>query len=254
MQHAQNLNWEAIFVDDNSVDGTPDIVRGLARKDRRVRLIHRIGRRGLSSACIEGIQASTSPYVAVMDADLQHDEKLLPNMLETMRTEPVDIVIGSRYVTGGSIGLWDGQRAFLSDIATRIGRRALNISISDPMSGFFMVRREAFQAAIRGLSAMGFKILIDLFASSPQALRAKELPYTFSPRLAGESKLDNLVGWEYLMLLADKLVGHLVPIRFVVFTIVGSTGVISHLIALWFFLMVFHLPFIVSQSIATALQ
>jgi dolichol-phosphate mannosyltransferase len=249
----QGLNWEAIFVDDDSDDGTPEIVRNLARQDRRVRLVHRIGRRGLSSACIEGIQASSSPYVAVMDADLQHDETLLPKMLETIRSEPVDIVVGSRYVAGGSIGVWNPQRALLSDLATRIGRRAFNISIMDPMSGFFMVRREAFQAAIRKLSAVGFKILIDLFASSPQGLRARELPYTFSPRHAGESKMDSVVGLEYLMLLADKLVGHLVPIRFVIFTIVGSIGVISHLLALSFLLRVFQLPFTASQSIAAVL-
>jgi dolichol-phosphate mannosyltransferase len=249
----QGLNWEAIFVDDDSDDGTPEIVRNLARQDRRVRLVHRIGRRGLSSACIEGIQASSSPYVAVMDADLQHDETLLPKMLETIRSEPVDIVVGSRYVAGGSIGVWNPQRALLSDLATRIGRRAFNISIMDPMSGFFMVRREAFQAAIRKLSAVGFKILIDLFASSPQGLRARELPYTFSPRHAGESKMDSVVGLEYLMLLADKLVGHLVPVRFVIFIIVGSIGVISHLLALWILLRVFQLPFTASQSIATVL-
>jgi dolichol-phosphate mannosyltransferase len=249
----KDLNWEVIFVDDDSDDGTPEIIRGIARQDRHARLVHRIGRRGLSSACIEGIQASTSPYVAVMDADLQHDERLLPKMLETLRNESVDIVVGSRYIAGGSIGQWDHQRVFLSSLATRVGRYVLNIPILDPMSGFFMVRREAFQGAIRNLSAMGFKILIDLFASSTQTLRAKELPYTFSPRHSGESKLDNLVGLEYLILLTDKLVGHLVPIRFVQFAIVGASGVISHLFALWFLLKVFQFPFIVSQLVATAL-
>src|SRR5207247_1338294 len=144
--------WEVIFVDDDSADGTPDAVQGIARVDRRVRLLHRIGRRGLSSACIEGIQASTSPFVAVMDADLQHDEALLPRMLEALRHEPIDIVVGSRYVEHGSIGTWSKERAQLSSVATRLGRYLLRVPLADPMSGFFMVRREAFQEAVRTLS------------------------------------------------------------------------------------------------------
>jgi dolichol-phosphate mannosyltransferase len=249
----KGLDWEVIFVDDDSGDGTPEIVCDLARQDRRVRLIRRIGRRGLASACIEGALSSTSPYVAVMDADLQHDETLLLEMLRTIQSEPVDIVIGSRYVVGGSIGSWNRRRAYLSKLATHVGRSLLGITILDPMSGFFMVRREVFQAAIRNMSAMGFKILIDLVASAPQPLRARELPYTFSPRAAGASKLDNSVILEYLTLLIDKLVGHIIPTRFVLFIIVGSTGIISHLIALWFFVMILQIPFVISRSASTVL-
>src|SRR5579859_732288 len=98
------LNWEVIFVDDDSGDGTREAIRLVAQGDRHVRLLHRIGRRGLASACVEGIQASLTPYVAVMDADLQHDETLLPRMLECLRSDKVDIVVGSRYVEGGSVG------------------------------------------------------------------------------------------------------------------------------------------------------
>src|SRR5438067_1379769 len=101
------MDWEVVFVDDDSADGTAEAVCRLANSDRRVRCIQRIGRRGLASACIEGILASSAPYVGVMDADLQHDEKLLPSMLQTLMTEPqVDVVVGSRYVEHGSIGTW----------------------------------------------------------------------------------------------------------------------------------------------------
>jgi dolichol-phosphate mannosyltransferase len=188
-----------------------------------------------------------------MDADLQHDETLLPRMLEIIRSESIDIVIGSRYVAGGNIDLWNPKRAFLSKLATRIGRGALKVPISDPMSGFFMIRREAFLTSVRNMSAVGFKILIDLFASSPEPLRAKELPYTFRPRRAGESKLDSLALLEYLIVLVDKTVGRIVPIRFLLFIMVGSTGIVSHLISLWFFLKVVQIPFAISQSIATVL-
>jgi dolichol-phosphate mannosyltransferase len=242
--------WEAIFVDDDSSDGTLAAVRALAA-DPRVRLIHRIGRRGLSTACIEGIQSSTAPYVAVIDADLQHDETLLPAMLHELESGSYDLVIGSRYVAGGGVDDWDRQRAKMSDFATRLGQLVLRTRIADPMSGFFMIRRDAFDRAVRNLSALGFKILIDLVASSPEPLRIKELPYHFRPRVAGESKLDSLVAWEYLVLLGDKLIGRYVPIRFVIFSVVGLVGLAGHLLVLGVVLRFAHTSFFWAQSAAT---
>jgi dolichol-phosphate mannosyltransferase len=247
----KDVDWEVMFVDDDSSDGTLDAVRRLALRDRRVRLLHRIGRRGLASACVEGMQASTSPFIAVMDADLQHDESLLPRMLETLRSEPIDLVIGSRYINNGGIGDWDNKRARLSVIATQIGRYLLRVPVSDPMSGFFMFRRAAFEQSIRDLSAVGFKILIDLVASSPQPPRVKELPLQFRSRHAGESKFDLSIASEYLILLVDKLVGQILPIRFVMFSIVGAIGILAHVAILWLFLRELDLSFAVSQTAAT---
>src|SRR5713101_3592881 len=210
----QGIDWEVIFVDDDSQDGTPEAVCRLASYDRRARCIQRIGRRGLASACVEGILASSATYVAVMDADLQHDEQLLPRMLETLITEShVDAVVGSRYVGHGSIAALSRERAFLSGLATRIARLALQVPLTDPMSGFFMIRRETFEGAVRRLSSIGFKILLDLLTSSPRPLQVKEIPYQFRERHSGASKFDALIGWEYLMLLADKIIGHIIPIR-----------------------------------------
>jgi dolichol-phosphate mannosyltransferase len=247
----QGVNWEAIFVDDDSTDGTREEVERVGAQDRRIRLLHRIERRGLSSACIEGIQASTSPFVAVMDADLQHDETLLLKMLEILRSEPIDVVVGSRYVEFGGIGDWQQHRAWFSKIATQIGKYILRVSIADPMSGYFMLRREVFRDSVRSLSAIGFKILIDLLASSPRPLRVKEIPFTFRERHSGESKFDELVVWEYGVLLADKVIGHVVPVRFVLFALVGGSGILAHLAVLWFFLNVLGFPFQTSQIIAT---
>ena len=248
----QGIDWETIFVDDDSQDGTPEAVCRLASLDRRVRCIQRIGRRGLASACVEGILASSAPYVAVMDADLQHDEQLLPHMLKTLKTEPaVDAVVGSRYVEHGRIGIWSRQRAWLSSIATRIGRSILQVPIADPMSGFFMLRREAFQGSVRRLSSIGFKILLDILASSPRSLQVKEIPFHFRERHAGKSKFDALIGWEYLMLLADKVIGHIIPIRFFVFALVGGLGLVVHLALLWLCLNPMQLNFELSQATAT---
>jgi dolichol-phosphate mannosyltransferase len=245
-------NWEMMIVDDDSSDGTPDVARWLAQHDRRVRLLSRVGRRGLASAVVEGAQASTAPYVAVLDGDLQHDERLLPRMLAVLEDEPVDIVVGSRYVGHGGVGDWDASRARISALATRLGRNLLGIPVNDPMSGFFMIRREAFQAALRNLSSIGFKILVDLFASSPRPLRVRELPFEFRSRHSGESKFDAMIGIEYLMLLADKTIGHVVPVRFLMFMAVGGVGLLTHLAVLAAGLSLLNLPFAAAQTAATA--
>ena len=244
--------WEAVFVDDDSTDGTRDVIRAIAQRDGRVRCLHRIGRRGLASACIEGALATSAPYIAVIDADLQHDERLLRGMLETLKGEPIDIVVGSRYVTGGSVGEWSASRTRISGIATQLSRYILKAEIADPMSGFFMLRRDAFDRAVRGLSGIGFKILMDVFASSPTPLRFKELPYEFRSREHGESKLDSLAVWEYVMLIGDKLFGHIIPVRFLSFSLVGGFGLLVHLAVLGIALNGMGVNFEASQAIATA--
>jgi dolichol-phosphate mannosyltransferase len=246
-------SWEVMFVDDDSTDGTAARARALALADPRVRCIQRIGRRGLSTACIEGVLASSAPYVAVMDADLQHDEALLPRMLEILQRDDVDLVIGSRYAAGGGLGDWAGNRAWISRIGTRLARLICKQDVSDPLSGFFMCRRGVFEGAVRRLSGQGFKILLDLLASSPRPLRLRELPYEFRSRRHGESKLDSLVAWEYGALLADKLFGHVVPVRFALFALIGFVGLAVHMAILWSGLNFLALGFGAAQSLATGI-
>ena len=245
-----DIAWEVIFVDDDSRDGTAAEIRSMARRDTRIRCVQRIGRRGLSTACIEGVLASAAPYIAVMDADLQHDEALLPHMLQLLREGLFDIVIGSRYITGGDVGDLSPRRAGVSRLGTRMSRVICKVEIADPMSGFFMVRREPFEGAVRRLSGQGFKILLDFLASSDQPLRIKELPYQFRQRRHGQSKLDTLVAWEFAMLLADKLIGHLIPVRFALFALIGSIGLFIHLAVLRFLLSIPHLNFTTAQTAA----
>jgi dolichol-phosphate mannosyltransferase len=244
-------SWDVIFVDDDSPDGTAERVRELAEKDGRIRCIRRIGRRGLSSACVEGMLASSAPYLAVIDADLQHDERLLPQMLATLEQGDTDIVVGSRYAPGGDIEGWNAGRARMSRLAVRLSRVLVPAELTDPMSGFFMMRRAVFDASVRRLSAIGFKILTDLFSSSPQPLRFKEVPYRFRPRHAGQSKLDSVTAWDYAMLLLDKLVGHVVPVRFLAFSIVGALGVAVHFAVLALLLQLLQRSFIEAQAAAT---
>ncbi|HEY5790891.1 MAG TPA: glycosyltransferase family 2 protein [Gammaproteobacteria bacterium] len=245
------VEWEVLFVDDDSPDGTADAVRALARSDRRVRCLQRLDRRGLSSACIEGVMASTAPYVAVMDADLQHDERLLPGMLELLRDERADVVVGSRYMDGGSTGELASGRVWVSRIASLLGRLVLRARVSDPMSGFFMLTRAYFDRVAHDLSGKGFKILLDLLASGRRDARVSELPYRMRARQHGDSKLDTLVVWEYLVLLVDKLVGRYVPVRFVLFVGVGLTGVAVHLLVLGLLHRALEQGFVLSQALAT---
>jgi dolichol-phosphate mannosyltransferase len=245
--------WEVIFVDDDSPDGTAEKIRSLAAADPRVRCIQRIGRRGLSSACVEGLLSTSAPFVAVMDADLQHDEAVLPQMLAELQAGDLDIVVGSRYGEGGSVGGWDGRRVAISRLATRISHLVVPATLKDPMSGFFMLKRSVFMNCVRQLSTVGFKILVDLFASSPQPLRFKEVPVIFRVRHAGESKLDNQAAWAYIMLLLDKLVGHVVPVRFVAFAMTGGLGVVVHMTVLALLHKGSGLPFATGHAAATGL-
>ena len=224
--------WEVIFVDDDSPDGTADVVRTRGKQDSRIRGIRRVGRRGLAGASIEGMLSSSADVVAVMDCDLQHDEAILRKMLDHIRTG-ADIVVATRYQGNSSAGkgfsVWR-QRASVA--ATRLTNVVLRTNVSDPMSGYFMIRRDVFNAIAQKLSTGGFKILLDILTSRPQGLNIVEVPYVFRPRLHGQSKLSELVIVEFLSLLAAKVSGDRVSPRFMLFLLVGASGVIVHLLAL----------------------
>ena len=225
--------WEIIFVDDDSPDGTTTEIRALAAEDTRVRGLRRVGRRGLSSAVIEGVMASSAEFVAVMDGDLQHDETRLVPMLQAVRSGSCEIAVGSRHVAGGdNEGLSNAWRHRLSDGGIRMAQAMLPVRLGDPMSGFFACRREYFEALTPRLSAKGFKILLDLILSAHTPPRVVEIPCHFRQRAAGESKLDALVLVQFIAMLLDKAVCGLLPTRFIAFAVVGATGVAVNILVL----------------------
>jgi dolichol-phosphate mannosyltransferase len=246
-----DIAWEVIFVDDDSPDGTAALVRRLSREDSRVRVVHRVNRRGLSTACVEGMLASSAPFLAVMDADLQHDERILPDMLDAVMQEGLDLAVGSRYVEGGSMGDWSRDRQAVSRIATGLSRLVLKADLRDPMSGFFLMRRELLEEVVYDLSAIGFKILVDIFASAKRPLHFREIPYRFRARQAGESKLDGVVAWEYVTMLLDKSLGRYIPIRFIPFALIGGVGVFVHMAVLWVVFLALGKSFVAGQTAAT---
>ena len=243
------IAWEMIVVDDDSPDGTYDEVAAIAATDPHVRCLRRVGRRGLASAVTEGALVANAPIVAVMDADMQHDEAVLPAMLARIDAG-ADLVVGTRYAGGGDIGAWDKGRARMSDLATRVSRLLIQDRTSDPMSGFFMVRRAVIAECIYDLSQQGYKILLDIIASSPPGLVIAEVPYTFRERSAGESKLSLMTLAEFAFLIVEKLSRGFIPPRFVLFAGVGGLGLLIHLSVLQIGRHV-AIPFVEAQSLAT---
>ena len=235
----QGIVWEAIFVDDNSRDGTSDEARAISLEDPRIRCIQRIGRRGLSSAAIEGMCATAAPIVAVMDADHQHDPKLLPGMLSAIESGDYDLAYASRFAEGASTEEWGRpDRVKASGFANALARKVTGVDLSDPMSGYFMLRATTLRADAANLSGVGFKILLDILATVDEPLRVKEFPLNFAARAEGESKLDRTVVFEFLIGLYDKWLGRIIPTRFALFGTVGALGVVVQFAMLWLILSV----------------
>lgn len=247
----RGLRWEAIFVDDDSPDGTSDVIASYARRDPRIRLIHRIGRRGLASASIEGMMSTAAPVVGVMDADLQHDESILPRMLDLLRSSSLDVVVGTRNSDGGSMGDFGPGRVLLSRMGEKISQSVCRVKLSDPMSGFFLLRRSFLLDVVHDLQGGGFKILVDLLASSRVPVRVGEVGYKFGARQHGESKLNVVVGIEYLVLVVNKRLGGLIPLHLALYMLVGVIGLATHLIVFLILSHTFSSTFVSAQAIAT---
>jgi dolichol-phosphate mannosyltransferase len=249
----QGIRWEMIVVDDDSPDHTFDEVTALARTEPRIRCLRRVGRRGLSSAVIEGALVANGEVIAVMDADFQHDEAILPLMYHKLVDEGSDLVVGTRYAHGGGVGDWDESRQKMSSFATGLAGLLIGNQTSDPMSGFFMVRRAVLASSIYDLSLQGYKILLDIISASPTPLKIDEVPYTFRGRRDGESKISPMVLAEFLFLLVEKASGGLIPPRFILFCLVGGTGLLIHLATLNA-LGLLGFPFLTSQAAAIAVS
>ncbi len=248
------LDWEVVFVDDDSQDGSSEVLRALAREyPQQVRFITRIGRQGLSSAVIEGALSSSADVIAVLDGDLQHDETLLTEMWSLLRQDQTDIVVASRFMSGGSVGEFSTGRRTLSRIGNWLAQSVIKARLSDPLSGFFMLRRTLFDHVVHHLSGIGFKLLLDILAASKQPLRVKEVPFEFGVRLHGKSKIDSLVVLEFGLLLANKWFGRWIPVRFLLFCAVGGLGVGVHILLLGLLFQWMQVDFYFSQAVATLL-
>ena len=251
-QALPDVTWEMIVVDDDSPDGTAEVARAIGESDPRIRCLRRVGRRGLSGACLEGMLASQARYAAVMDADLQHDERLLLPMLKKLRAGEADVVVGTRYADGGSAESFSTGRKWISLLSNRFANKLLGVGLSDPMSGFFMLRRTVVEGVARNLSTQGFKILLDIVSTAGKSLRLAEMPYQFAARYRGTSKLDARVALDYVGLVLAKATHDLLSLRFVSFCAIGLVGIGVHFIVLSAGMTLGGLQFQWAQTLATA--
>jgi dolichol-phosphate mannosyltransferase len=248
--------WEMIVVDDDSPDGTSNVAFALAAADDRLRCLRRVNRSGLAGAVIEGWMSSSADFVAVIDGDLQHDESVLRAMYHALVKGSGNLAIGTRLRSASSGGL-SPARQRLSDVGAWFFRRIAGAAVTDPMSGFFMIRRDIVSRLAPRLSPDGFKILIDVILSAGGGLSIVEVPYRFRKRNAGDSKLTTLVGIEFLGLVVHHATAGILPIRFVLFAIVGASGLAVHIAALsavlhWFMMLTFDSGQLIATILAMA--
>ncbi|WP_131114451.1 glycosyltransferase family 2 protein [Lichenihabitans psoromatis] len=228
----RDILWEMIVVDDDSTDGTWDWARRKGATDARLRCLRRVGRRGLAGACLEGALCSSAPVIAVIDGDLQHDETILAAMWRLVADREADLVIGTRRDPGGVDGAMSALRRRLSGVGATLSRIVLKRAVADPMSGFFMVRRDLIETIAPSLVSDGFKILLDVLLHIPCDVRVAEVVYDFRERGEGDSKLDARVLVDYVGLIVHRLSGDLVPIRMTAYVLVGLAGLLAHILLL----------------------
>ena len=191
------IHGELVIVDDNSPDGTGQVADDLART-LPIRVVHRAGKLGLGTAVIEGFNAAEAEIVGVIDADLSHPPGLVPRMLSVMQNEKADMVIGSRYIPGGGTANWETSRVWMSKFACVLARGLT--PVRDATSGFFLMRRDRARGVT--ISAGGFKICLELLIRSEPRL-VIEVPYVFTGRTVGESKMNLKEATGYLRQLRD---------------------------------------------------
>jgi dolichol-phosphate mannosyltransferase len=248
--HDRN-DYEVIFIDDNSTDGTLDTLYNLSMQFAFCRYIRRVHRKGLATACVEGMLSSQAQYFIVMDADMQHDHTLLPDIINLLSSGKANIVIGTRYAAGGSVGNWDKKRAYISQTATKLSNFFLSYTVSDPMSGFFGVTREVINTVCERLSGRGYKILFDIISTYGKGLNIIEIPYTFKERAAGKTKLNIVTCFDFVFMILDKLLGRYIYIDYLIYVFIGAIGACIHLLFLFIFHKLCNFDFIFSQIVST---
>ena len=224
------IDYELLIADDDSPDCTWAVAQELATRDPHISVLRRITDRGLSPAVIEAFLSSSSEYVGVIDADLQHDPAILRQMIAALDAG-AEIAVGSRYVEGGGTGTWNAARRFQSWVATKLAQTFLGVELTDPMSGYFVMRRGDFIRIHKQLDSGGFKILLEIIARLTPS-RLEEVPYTFRERVAGRSKLSSKVVLQYLgQLWKLSSVSRYMSVRFIKFALVGGSGTLVNLCA-----------------------
>ena len=252
-----NYEIELIVVDDNSQDGTAELVREFSKKEKNIKLINRIDRFGLSSAIKEGCINASNEIIAIMDTDGQHKVRDVINAAEKLFFENFDVVIGSRFALGASIEGLSQERAKGSIIANKFARYSLSRNyrnISDLMTGCIVLKRKSCIDFLKKVDVNGFKFLYELLSISKGILKIGEIPLSFQPRKDGFSKLDIAVIWDFFVSLSHSFLKRSIPRKAISFGFVGSTGVVVQLISSYSLMIIFGLTFEFALPIAVVLS
>ena len=224
------LPHEIVVADDDSPDRTWEVAEQLAEDDSSIRVLRRFRDPGLSAAVLDGMTVARGEYLAVIDADLQHDPAILPEMVGLLASGTVDVCVGSRATEGGGYGDWSAARRLVSWVATMIAKVLLRVPVSDPMSGYFVITRRAYEQTAAQINARGFKILLE-FVGRNRSLRVAEVPYEFRNRVHGETKLNRSVIRSYLLAVSELWLGRQIDPVFLLYVLVGIVGLVVNSVA-----------------------
>jgi len=224
------LPHEIVVADDDSPDRTWEVAERLAETDSSIRVLRRFRDPGLSAAVLDGMTVARGEYLAVIDADLQHDPAILPEMVGLLASGTVDVCVGSRATEGGGYGDWSAARRLVSWVATLIAKVLLRVPVSDPMSGYFAITRAGYEQTASQINARGFKILLE-FVGRNRSLRVAEVPYEFRNRVHGETKLNRSVIRSYLLAVSELWLGRQIDPVFLLYVLVGIVGLVVNSVA-----------------------
>jgi len=224
------LPHEIVVADDDSPDRTWEVAEALAQDDPSIRVLRRFRDPGLSAAVLDGMTVARGEYLAVIDADLQHDPAILPEMVGLLASGTVDVCVGSRATEGGGYGDWSAARRLVSWVATVIAKVLLRVPVSDPMSGYFVITRASYESTASQINARGFKILLE-FVGRNRSLRVAEVPYEFRNRVHGETKLNRSVIRSYLLAVSELWLGRQIDPVFLLYVLVGIVGLVVNSVA-----------------------
>lgn len=247
----QGHDYEIIVVDDNSPDGTSDLVKKYSKSNSKVSCIKRTWKKGLSSAVVEGVALSSKEHICVMDGDGQHNPKDLSKFINEFENQEIDLVIGSRFIGKKNTEGLSSSRNELSRFGIKITNFFLKSPVTDPLSGFFMAKRQSLEGIRGSLYKDGFKILFDILMLD-KSLKFEEVAIDFRSRLKGESKLNISTLFNLAGQIFENLTQGLIPANFIVFAFVGTLGVVVHLASLNI-LLSFGIEFILGNLCSTLL-
>ena len=245
------INWEIIFVDDNSPDKTYEKIKSLKKDYSNIKVIKRLNERGLAGAVLTGLNSCSYEQIIIMDADLQHDPIFILKLLNKMYQNEASIVVASRFIKDSKSNNFHILREIGSKTMIKVFNLFSSIKLYDPMSGFFIIKKDLFLKISKNLSSDGYKILADIILNIPKNVKVSQIPIDFKQRHAGESKMNLKVLWDLLLVIIHSFLKKYVPREYLSYIGVGMIGLSFHVMSLYLLYKIIDISFLISHLIAT---